>query len=378
MAIKFSDPKLYLKGTALAYLQDSNGNIVYYSDKFTAAQVSTSVSDGMIRAGIGTPIAAMIPSDASMSVNFTAADFSLFVKGAQLGANITMGAPVMVCQSVTAAATGSTLQLDVSGGAPVAPIGASDAIAFVQTVGSDSLVRTDGIAYPVTSAGVVSGLAVTAGTQYKVTYYVTRANAQLITVSSLFDPSVYRFTAQFAVYSNRGSSGANQGTHVGNLWLVIPSLKFDGANGGIDGSQTANDTSMISGQALAYDELAVTSDCDDCSGVGNPYAYYIYVPCDVAAGIEGVLIDLDGVIEMETSSSYQVAPMLIVNGDLVRGIDPGSFTYELSPDTAATTVSASGLLTSGATAEDVELTASYVSGGSTFSSTTNVSVSAAG
>lgn len=372
MAIRFTGGTLFLKGTATAYLQDtSTNNIVYCSDKFQTANVTTSVTMGEIRGGSGNPIQAMIPSDASLQVNFVAADFSLFAKAGQLGASLSYGAPVMVCQTVTA--SGEELTIDVTDGAPVAAMGASDVVCFVQQVGAASPVSVGGVAYPIDAAGAVSGFTATAGVSYKVWYHVTRANAQVATVNSLFDPSVYRFTAVMEVYDSAGSTGANQGTHVGSLTIIVPRLKLGGDAGGVTGDQTTPDTTSITGQALAYDPTTIDGECDDCASGGTPFAYYIYTPCDTTSGIEGVVAQLGGVITLAVSTTYQVRPALVVNGELVRNVTSG-FSYELTGAPSGTTVSASGLISAGATAGDCELVVTYANGGETLSDTCNVSV----
>lgn len=371
---KFTGSSLFLKGTATAYLQDtSTNNIVYASDKFQTANITTSVTQGEVRGGIGNPILIMIPSDSSLQVNFVAADFSMVAKAGQLGARLSYGAPVMVCQTVTA--SGATLSIDVSDGAPVAAPGASDVVAFVQQVGAASPVETGGIAYPIdATTGAITGFAATSGTTYKVWYHINRANAQIATVSSLFEPNVYRFTAVMAVYDSKGATGGNQGTHVGNLIVVVPRLKLGGDAGGVNGDQTGNDTTSITGQALAYDPDTISGECGDCSGGGNPLAYYIYVPCDTTTGVEGVVSQLGGVVTVAASSSVQMTPALVVNGNLVRNIDPSAFTYALTGAPEGTSVSTSGVVTAGAAAGDGEITVTYSTGGQTWTDTANISV----
>ena len=374
MAIRFTDSGLFLKGTATAYLQDTTtNNIVYASDKFTTASVTTSVTMGEIRAGIGNAIQAMIPSDSNLTVNFVAADFSLFAKGAQTGATLGYGAPVMVCQTVTA--SGAGLTIDVTGGTPVPSIGSAEAVAFVQEVGAPSAIATDGVAYPITAAGAVTGFSATSGKTYKVWYHVNRANAQVATVNSLFDPHVFRFTAIMAVYDMAGASGDNQGTHVGNLYIIVPRLKLGGDAGGVTGDQTTNDTTSITGQALAYNPTTIDGECDDCAGGSNPLAYYIYVPCDMESGIEGVIAQIGGVVSVVKSKTYQVRPAAIVNGELVRNIAPTDFTYALASGApSGTSVNASGLITAGSTVGDTELTVTYTVGSKTFTDVANVSI----
>ena len=374
MAIRFTGNSLFLKGTATAYLQDpTTNNIVYASDNFQTANVTTSVDMGEVRGGLSNPIVALLPSNSALNVSFVAADFSIFAKAAQTGAKLTTGAPVMVCQTVVANST--SLTIDVTGGAPVAAIGSSDVVCFVQEVGAASPVSTGGIAYPITSGGAITGFTATASKTYKVWYHVNRANAQVATMSSAFDPNLFRFTAILSVYDSAGATGNNQGTHVGNLIIVVPRLKLGGDAGGITGDQTTADTTSITGQALAYSPSTIDGDCDACGGAGNPFAYYIYVPCDTTSGIEGIVAQLGGVIELSTSATYQMRPMVVVNGELVRNIAPSEFTYTVATG-GTSTVSASGVITAAGAAEDTEISVSYVVGSTTYQDTVNLSVTA--
>ena len=372
--LRFTDPKLFLKGTAQAYLQDPTDNsIVYYSDKFQTANVATSVTTGEIRAGVGNPIVMMIPTDGGMTVNFVAADFNLFAKAAQTGAKLTAGGSVMVCQNVQA--NGTTLTIDVSGGTPVAAPGATDAVAFVQEVGASSPVATGGIAYPITAAGAITGFTATNGKTYKVWYHITRANAQVAAIPSLIDPKLLRFTAIMPVYSTTGGS-ANEGTHVGNLTIVVPALKLGGDQGGINGDQTGNDTTSITGQALAYDAATIDGSCEDCGGTGNVFAYYIYTPCDITSGIDGIRGQLGGAVSVAADGTVQLEPAVIVGNTLNRNVPVSDFTFTSSSTGTATVGEHTGIV-SGVTEGSAEITVTYTVGSTTYTDYVNVTVTGA-
>ena len=350
--MKFTDPKLYLKGTSEAFLQDGDNNIVYHSDKFQTANIATSVTTGEIRGGIGNPVLMTLPTDANMSVTFAAADFSLRTKAAQLGASLAYGAPVLVCQTVSA--SGEALSVSVTDGVPVAPAGSDSAYAFVQEVGAASPILTGGVAYAISAAGAITGFTATSGKQYKVWYWINRANAQIASISSLFDPSVYRFTAIMAVYASNGGA-SNEGTHVGNLTVIIPRLKLGGDAGGVTGDQTTPDTTSITGMALSADESVIAAGCDACGQIGNPLAYYIYAPFDSFLG-------------------FRHGPKAVVNGEL-SNITPADCSYTVTA-TGVATVSAGGLITAGGSAGSTEITTSYTVGETTYTSVDNIEVTA--
>lgn len=370
--LRFTDQKLFVKGTASAYLQDGENNIVYFSDKFQTGTIATSVTAGEIRGGLGNPELIELPTDGSITVTFNAADFSLFAKAAQTGAALSYGAPVMVCQTVTA--SGESLAIDVTDGTPVAPIGSSDIYCFVQEVGAASPVAAGGVAYTLSAAGAVSGFVATASKQYKVWYWVNRANAHVAAISSNIDPKVLRFTAEIPVYSSE-SGGANRGTMVGKLTVVIPRLKLGGDAGGVVGDQTTADTTNITGKALAADEAVIAEDCAECAGFGTPLAYYIYSPCDLGSGIEGIVAQLGGVITMAKSASYQIMPRAVVNGELAY-LNPADCTYEITTSISGCSVSEAGVITSGTTAGDGEVTVTYTVGTESYTDVCNLSVTA--
>lgn len=372
--IRFTDSRLYAKGIGEAICTDkTTGQILYFSNKFQTGNVTPSVTIGEIRAGLGNAIATTLPSDASVNVEFTAADFNLWAKAAQMGAMLQHNAPVMVCQTITA--TTASLSIDLKEGTPVAQKGFSKIFCYVQEVGAASPVATGGVAYDINPTdGTVSGFTATTGKTYKVFYFVNKATAQIATITTAMDPKVVHFIATVAVFSTSSGSSQNEGTRVGTLYIIIPSLKF-GANGGITGDQTNNDTTSLSGQAIAYDPDVITDGCDECTGAGSDLAYYIYQPC--ASGeeeIEGVVANIGG-ISLKASTTYQMQPRIAMkNGELVKG-DANTFTYSATGAPDGTSVGANtGLITAGATAGDFTVEVSYTAGESTFKDTCEVEV----
>lgn len=371
--IRFTDRKLFVKGTCQAIVTDKgSGDILYYSDKFQTGNITTSVTMGEIRGGLGNAVAAIIPSDSALNVDFVAADFSLWAKAAQLGASVKYSAPVMVCQDITA--NGEALTIDVAAGTPVAQLGFGLAYAYVLEVDKAAPVMQYGTAYPIGEDGAITGFTATTGTEYKVWYYINKPTAQVAAISSMFDPKVVHFTAQIAVYANE-SGNANEGTRVGWLYVIVPSLKF-GANGGVVGDVTTADTTSLSGQAIVYDAEVIGEGCESCGGSGNAFAYYVYVPDDATANIQGLAI-IGGNVEVPVSGTAQVPVKLVMaDGSLA---DPASytngFTYTLGEGgPAGTTVSPAGLITAGATAGDTDVTVVYTDGETNYTVKADVEV----
>lgn len=374
--ISFTDRKLYVKGTCVAQFADpSTGEILYSSNKFQSTGISAETDLGEVRAGLSNGIAAIIPSNSTLSVNFTAADFNLYAKAMQIGATVQYGAPAPTCEVLTA--SGTTLTLEMPNGAPVAQVGYAKIFGYVQTVGQESKVAIDGVPYEINpTTGEIQGFQATSGTQYKVWYFVRKASAQMATISSLFDPKVVSFTAQMAVYANDGGGANNTGSRVGWLYVIIPRLKFDGTGGGLDGDQTTASTQSFTGQALSMDELVVSGTCSDCDA--GTFGYYIYVEDAGASVFEGLAV-VGGVVSLPISSSAQIPVRLVAgNGELVQvGDTTTGWTYTLKGAPTGTNVSASGLITSGSTPGDCSCVVTYENGDDPLIATIQVSVTGA-
>lgn len=380
--ITFTDKRLYAQGTGEAILTDkSTGNIRYFSNKFQSGNVEVTVNNNEIRAGAGNAIAAMIPTDSNMTVTFESADFNLGVKGAQVGSTVRYGAPAMTCQTVTA--EGASLAIDVTAGAPVAQLGMETIQCYVQEVGSRAPVSVTGTAYAINpDTGVVSDFVAESGKEYKVWYFKKRMNAELATVSSRIDPAVYHFMATINVYANETGSAKDNSTKAGTLYIIVPSMKMQAA-AGMNGDQTANDTTSWSGQAISYDEDVVNGACDDCgeSG-GSVLAYYLYVPCDPYANVTGVVVP-GGTVEVTASTSKQIAAQFILPDGSVSVPESYSdgWTFAKTSEStlpSGTVLSDTGLVAAGATTGDFDVDFTFDDGKNSFTGSVQVSVVSAG
>lgn len=372
--IKFTDPRLYLKGTSSVICKDVvTGNILYFSNKFQTGNVTTGNTMGEIRAGLGNPVAATIPTDGNVGVEFNAADFNMWAKSAQTGAKLNYNAPAITCQNVTAEST--ELTIDLTAGTPVAELGFSDIHCYVQEVGASAPIASYGAAYPINPAdGKIGTFEAEIGKTYKVWYFVNMASAQLATIGSNIDPKVVHFTAEMAVYSNN-TGAQNDGTRVGSLYVIIPRLKL-GGNGGVNGDQTNNDTTSLSGTAIVHDNDIISESCSACEQTDNVLAYYLYVPCASATAVTGLAL-IGGVISLPVSTTAKANFKAVMpDGSLVTP-DNALMSYALDGAPTGTTVSTDGVITAGATAGDCEITATYTEGTDTFTCTANVSVTSA-
>lgn len=368
--INFTDDRLYVKGTCNVICEDVNtGDVLYQSNKMSTGNITPSTNLNEIRAGLGNAIAAMIPSDSQLQVDFEAADFQLWAKAAQLGATVSYSAPVPQCQTVVA--SGESLAIDVSEGIPVAELGQSEAHCYIQEVGAASLIASDGVAYEISAAGAISGFVATASKTYKVWYFVQKASAQKAVISSLIDPKVVRFIAQIAVYSNRGGA-ASEGTRVGWLYYTIPFLKLQ-ADATITGDQSNNDTTKISGQAIAYDPDTVSATCSDCDS--STLGYIVYTPDNAAGAIVGLAV-VGGVVSLVKSTSKQIPVRFVMaDGSLVVPASYATgFTYTPTSAPSGTTVSEAGVISAGSTAGDCDCAITYTAGEENFTCEMEISV----
>lgn len=369
--ITFTDSRLYLKGIGSALLKDrATGNIVYQSDKFQSGSITPSADMGEITAGLGSGIATMISSNARVAVEFTAADFSLFAKAAEVGAAVTYGAPAPTCQTV--AATGASLTIDVSGGTPVPALGQNEALCYVLEVGAAAPVATAGVAYPISADGTISGFTATSGKTYKVWYHVSRANAQLATLRSIMDGRVLDFTAEFAVYSNVNTTTLS-GNRVGTFYVHIPLLKLQ-PGGTVNGDQTTADTTVITGQALMDESGVVSAECEDCGNAGSVMAYYAYIPCDTTTGIVGLAL-VGGVVSVPQGGSTQANFKLVMADGSLATPDQAKMTYTMTTAITGVSVNASGVVSATASATgDGEVLATYTDSSLSLTCPANVSV----
>ena len=372
--IQFTDKRLYMKGLGSASLREPGTlNYAYWSDKFSAGSVTPSADAGEITAGLGNALATMIPSNARVAVELTAQDFSMFGKAAALGASLSYGAPAPVCQVVTA--TGTSIAVDVSQGTPVAGIGQSAVVCYVGEVNAAAPMGSAGVAYTLnTTTGSVNGFTAESGKSYAVFYHVSRANAQMATITTNINGGGYVFDAEFAVYANVNLDRLS-GDRAGTFYVHIPRLKLQ-PGGAVNGDQTANDTTVITGQALAEGEDVLSANCAACGSGAQALAYYLYVPCDTSSGIQGLAL-VGGVLTVPANSSHTITEFKLVmaDGSMVTP-DPAKMTYTLTGAPSGTSVTGTTLV-SGATAGEGEITGLWTDGSDSFSCVANLSVTSA-
>ncbi len=355
----FTDEDLYLKGTCNLTLSDvETGDICFQSNRVNTGSISPGVTLEEVRGGLGNAVAAMLSSDANVTVDFEVAEFSLWAKAAQVGAALEFGAPVPKCQIVKAG--DYTLAIDTRNGAPVAKDGNKVPICHVQTVGETSFIMDDGTAYQIGEDGTVNGFTAVPGTTYKVWYSVQNVSAQRMVIKSFVKPRIVRMEAQMAVYANR-TGQMNRGTRVGWLYVTVPYLQLQG-DAALNGDQSTNDTTKISGKALTYNPDSISTLCEECGA--DELAYYVYAPDDDSVSITGIVV-MNGAMYIPEGEEQQI-PVMFIMGDGSLVVPPSyseGFTYTVpaaAQDNIA--VSPSGVIyaiSGGIEGYDTEVTVTY-------------------
>lgn len=354
---RFTNLYRYAKFAEYVRVMDpATGNIIYFSNKPTTVNSSPSVTTGEIRAGVGNGIVCMIPSDSTLNIEIECADFNLAMRAYLAGGKHGYGAPTWVCADVTASGTSLTVPV-ATYGTPVPQQGFTDAKCYVQTVGAGSEILSDGVAYDITNAGVVTGFSATSGTTYKVWYHVNSASTEYVTLYSNFDPSVICVEYGVPVYANGNVATQTAGSQIGTLVCLYPLVKPNASGAGVGGNASSNTTTGISGMVVGYDEEVIGAGCDPCANSAPDLCHYLFIPCDGSNKPEGMVI-MDGYVSVPNGGSAKVEAYLVVNGCLVPA-DPQFVSYELSGAPTGTTISENGVISAGTTAGTGNVTVSY-------------------
>lgn len=346
--IQLNNKYLFAKGTCNVVVSDpSTGNIDYQSNKVQTSQLTTSVSMNEIRAGLGNAIAIQLPTDSAINLELTAADFSLKAKGLQLGSAVTYNAAAPVCEVIEATTSTLTVTSDT---APVPPQGFSKVLAYVNDGTSNA-----STAYEIDDDGDILGFTATPGTTYRVYYWIANPSAQQLTAYSVFAPAVKHVTIQIAVYSTENASAASQSSLVGWLYCIIPRMQFS-AKADTDGSQSGNDTSVLSGTALSYDPDSDVTVCTDC-GLSE-LAYWVYVPNGSYLQSVEALAVIGGGLSLSVGDTAQIPVRFYMDDGSLVVPDYSLMTYTPGSSSVAT-VSSTGLVSAagaGTTSISVVLT----------------------
>ena len=342
MKANLNSRPLYAKGTMDVKCFDPGTNhLVYFSSKMSTSQLQSTVNLGTINAGPGNPVVIQIPDTPSLTLNLTAADFSLQGRALAVGGNVTYNGVVPVDEVVEAAGTILTVSQ-----VPAAPLGGCEIVGYV---------GNDGTAYAIDPATLeIQGFTAEAGQRYCVHYYTVNAGAQQFSVETLMNPAVVRTLITIPVYAAE-SKEANplNGSRVGSLYITIPRMQFNG-DVSTEGSNTTPATTVMNGTALSYDDA-----CEaglQCGSAASPKLAYMVLelfgsPDQFASGLAIV-----GGADIEVNAGQTVPiPVKYVMDDGSLGTPLMRDLEFSSANPTAATVSPQGIVT-GVAAGTAEVT----------------------
>lgn len=335
--VNLMTPYLYAKGTCNVVVRNiSTGDVDYQSNKVQTAQMQTTVDMGAIQAGIGNATAIQIPHNAALNLTLTNADFSMSGRAMSVGSQLAYGGIAPTCEVVTAAST----QLQITNLPAAAPYGYLKNICNVVEAG---VTNAPGTAYEIDDNGNVVGFTAEVGKSYTVTYFKQNPSAEYFNVGGAFSPAIKHVTVQIAVYSTDGTQNATQGTKVGDLYIIIPRMQFSG-KADIDGSQTANAPTDLSGTALTFDEASNVGVCSDCAIPG--LAQIMYVPAaNASASVQGMAVVGGGFTIASGNSAVLPIKWVMPDGSLQQPVY-NEMTYSIPTEGQTyATVDTNGLVT---------------------------------
>jgi len=242
MKANLDNRSLYAKGTMdVKCFDPATNDLVYYSGKMSTSQLQSTVNLGAVNAGPGNPVVIQIPDTPSLTLNLTAADFSLQGRALAVGGSVTYNGVVPVDEVVEASGTVLTVSQP-----PAAPLGGCDIIGYV---------GNDGTARPIDpDTGEIRDFTAEAGRKYCVHYYTVNAGAQQFGVETLMNPAVVRTLITIPVYATESPEASPlSGSRVGSVYITIPRMQFNG-DISTDGSQTTPGSTVMNGTALSYND----------------------------------------------------------------------------------------------------------------------------
>ena len=352
-AITLGKPIQFLKGMVnQIYREPSTGNIVGFDKVASDTAINIEYDQGLIEGGFNNPIVGMIPASVRATGTYTSQAFSLETRQLITGGSLGYNGVSSVCEQITA--SGTTLTVT---GNPVKHYGqpSSDTLGwcYVREHGASEYQGTN-YGIDLTTKTIDAFTAVN-GTTYDVIYFVNNASAQVLQINDQINPTSLCIEQVYGLYAQQGVNNS-YGTLKANVHVIVPLAKLTG-NPGITGSQTKNSTTDGSWMALS-DVTKGDVLCDSCANLGNPYIYYVIVPCDGNTSEVEALAVPGGEIDLKTSQSKLVPVVYIMpNGQTVTP-DYSDLTFTSSDTDVVTVGQNTGVATGGASTGSAEITIS--------------------
>lgn len=356
-----NNPNLFLKGTCeVTIKRPKDGRIVYQSNLISTNNFQTEVDMGPVRAGLGNSVVIQLPSNSAVNVDITAADFSLQADAMVVGEETAYNAIVPVCRNVSAdiasnapsftidpetmeltavypdglnedafelndgnlvmndpgvfeiedyyiddgylILSANDMKLVVRGANPVIGYGDNEKYCYIRLKDATDL----GNAYIIDDDGNILGFKGRIGDSYNVMYFERTASAMQLGISAAILPGIYTVSSKMAVYSNGAENGKQmRGTQVGWASYYIPRMQFNG-NVSLNGGQTENTETRISGTALSYFDMDIPA-CRECQS--SILAYMTYEPIGFNSGRDILGLGVIGGMINITRENVMVIPV---------------------------------------------------------------------
>ncbi len=354
---------LYTKGTMnVKAFNPATNSLDYYSSLVSTNQLQSTINLGTINGGIGNAPQINIPDTPNLTLNLTTVDFSLEGRALNVGGQIAYNGVVPVDEVVEA--EGAALKV---GQPPVAPLGGCDIVGYV---------GNDGTAYKIDPTTMeVQEFAAEAGQKYCVHYYTVNPGARQLNINTIFAPAVERVFITMPLYATAQEAGSElKGSHVGNLYITIPRMQFNG-DISTDGSQTTPGSTVMNGTAMSYNDACEAG--IQCGSSAAPKLAYMVLelfgsPDQFATGLAIV-----GGSDIDVAAG-QTAPIpvkyIMDDGSLGTPL-MSDLTFE-SAAPATATVSGQGVVTG--VAEGSTTVKITTKGAKALTTTANITVTAAG
>lgn len=343
-----SNENLYAQGIYNFDFYDlTTDELLFQSRTITEGNIATSVTLNEIRGGIGNAVQIQIPSDASLTVTMTAANFSLEGLALNTGSTIMPNGTYQVSETLTLA-EGTEDNVGKAVGkvtsTPVAPVGSITG-EVVGYVNCNEKVTID----PETKEFVYE--AGKAGDKVCIYYYTQTSSAEIFRIGSNFSPKIGRAVLRTPLYSTTGQSGTGN-ILAGELQIVIPKAQLNG-DLNLDLSQTANATTVLNMTALADYEVQE----GECPSDDGTLGYIIQVlnQGSIWDRIDEIVVLGGGIsLEANETETIVVKGYSRENPNMLENVPYEDLTFTSGSDAVAT-VDTAGLVTAVASG-DTEVT----------------------
>ena len=345
-----NDENFYAQGIYDFNFYDlTTDELLFQSRTITEGNIATSVDLNEIRGGIGNAIQIQIPSNASLTVTMTAANFSLEGLALNTGSTIMPNGTYYLREQTTLVEGTGDNDGKVVGkvlSTPVAPVGSvtGEIIGYIDCT-------TKVVIDPETKEFVVEGGE--AGDTVCIEYYTQTSSAEIFRIGSNFAPKIGRAILRTPLYTTNGQGGSGTGSILaGELQIVIPKAQLNG-DLNLDLSQTANATTVLNMTALADYE---TKD-GECPTNDGTLGYIIKVINDTSVWdrIDKIVVLGGGIsLAAEETETIVVKGVSNSNPNLLENVPYEDLTFTSGSDAIAT-VDAQGVVTGVATG-DTEVT----------------------